>query len=64
MGSAKLVALPIICFIFLAISQLGYGQVMAPSPAPEGPSNDGYTIDQGIAYVLMLLALAVTYLLH
>ncbi|CAN4075902.1 unnamed protein product [Withania somnifera] len=33
----------------------------APAPAP---ASDGTTIDQGIACVLMLLALAVTYLVH
>ncbi|CAI0408595.1 unnamed protein product [Linum tenue] len=32
---------------------------MAPAPAPAGTS-----IDQGIAYVLMLLALVLTYLIH
>ncbi|KAJ8526987.1 hypothetical protein K7X08_029464 [Anisodus acutangulus] len=36
-------------------------QPFAPAPAP---ASDGTTIDQGIAYVLMLLALAVTYLIH
>ncbi|GAB2245112.1 hypothetical protein Droror1_Dr00000605 [Drosera rotundifolia] len=34
-----------------------------PSPAP-APSNDGSSIDQGVAYVLMLVALALTYLIH
>ncbi|XXG45899.1 hypothetical protein AAC387_Pa02g0860 [Persea americana] len=33
------------------------------SPAP-APTSDGVAIDQGIAYVLMLAALVVTYLLH
>ncbi|CAN1189573.1 Arabinogalactan protein 16 [Linum perenne] len=32
---------------------------MAPAPAPTRTS-----IDQGIAYVLMLLALVLTYLIH
>ncbi|CAN4127262.1 unnamed protein product [Withania somnifera] len=36
-------------------------QPFAPAPAP---ASDGTTIDQGIAYVLMLLALAVTYFIH
>ncbi|PKI72413.1 arabinogalactan protein 41-like [Punica granatum] len=35
----------------------------SPAPAP-GPSSDGNTIDQGIAYGLMLVALLVTYLIH
>ncbi|CAN4077403.1 unnamed protein product [Withania somnifera] len=36
-------------------------QGFAPAPAP---ARDGTTIDQGVACVLMLLALAVTYLVH
>ncbi|XP_027351029.1 arabinogalactan protein 22 [Abrus precatorius] len=34
---------------------------LAPAPAP---SSDGTSIDQGIAYVLMLVALVLTYLIH
>ncbi|XP_024022339.1 arabinogalactan peptide 16-like [Morus notabilis] len=34
-----------------------------PAPAP-APTNDGTAIDQGIAYILMLLALVLTYLIH
>ncbi|XP_049398443.1 arabinogalactan protein 41-like [Solanum stenotomum] len=34
-----------------------------PEPAP-APTSDGVAIDQGIAYVLMLVALAVTYMIH
>ncbi|KAF2303899.1 hypothetical protein GH714_024242 [Hevea brasiliensis] len=44
--------------------ELGYGQGMAPTPAAQGPSSDGKAIDQGIAYILLLVALAVTYLFH
>ncbi|XP_058067598.1 arabinogalactan protein 41-like [Magnolia sinica] len=33
------------------------------SPAP-APASDGVAIDQGIAYVLMLAALVLTYLIH
>ncbi|KAL8037719.1 hypothetical protein ABFX02_11G056400 [Erythranthe guttata] len=35
----------------------------APAPAP-APSNDGVAIDQGIAYLLMVFALAITYMIH
>ncbi|KAI6679584.1 hypothetical protein NL676_033465 [Syzygium grande] len=35
----------------------------ARSPAP-APSSDGLAIDQGIAYLLMLVALALTYIIH
>ncbi|CAN4096446.1 unnamed protein product [Withania somnifera] len=48
-----------------------FGLVMAlvsinaqvPEPAP-APTSDGVAIDQGIAYVLMLVALAITYMIH
>ncbi|KAI5556850.1 hypothetical protein BDE02_18G062600 [Populus trichocarpa] len=63
MSSMRLHALPIIGFMFLALLEFGFGQGTAPSPA-EGPFNDGKTIDQGIAYVLLMLALAITYLFH
>ncbi|XP_028774848.1 arabinogalactan protein 41 [Neltuma alba] len=38
-----------------------HAQSLAPTPAP---TSDGTAIDQGIAYVLMFLALALTYLIH
>ncbi|KAL2347980.1 hypothetical protein Fmac_001980 [Flemingia macrophylla] len=34
------------------------------APAAPAPTSDGTSIDQGIAYVLMMLALALTYLIH
>ncbi|CAM6089009.1 unnamed protein product [Calypogeia fissa] len=37
-------------------------QAQAPAPAPL-PTSDGHTIDQGIAYFLLLLALVLTYLI-
>ncbi|BAU00622.1 hypothetical protein LR48_Vigan401s003900 [Vigna angularis] len=37
------------------------GQSLPPAPPP---TSDGTSIDQGIAYVLMMLALALTYLIH
>ncbi|KAL2626463.1 hypothetical protein GLYMA_07G127200v4 [Glycine max] len=36
-------------------------QVLPPGPAP---TSDGIAVDQGIAYVLMLLALVLTYIIH
>ncbi|KAJ8491183.1 hypothetical protein OPV22_012904 [Ensete ventricosum] len=36
-------------------------QAQAPAPAP---TSDGTSIDQGIAYLLMLVALLLTYLIH
>ncbi|KAG8058660.1 hypothetical protein GUJ93_ZPchr0002g24520 [Zizania palustris] len=35
----------------------------AQAPAP-APTSDGTSIDQGIAYILMLVALVLTYLIH
>ncbi|KAK6941529.1 Arabinogalactan protein 16/20/22/41 [Dillenia turbinata] len=63
MNSMRNLALPIICSMLFVLLQLSYGQ-MAPSPAPASPSNDGTAIDQGIAYFLLLVALAITYLFH
>ncbi|KAI0498077.1 hypothetical protein KFK09_021318 [Dendrobium nobile] len=53
--------------IFLSgLMQLTHGQSMAaPTPAAAPPmSNDGKAIEQGLAYVLMIVALLVTYLIH
>ncbi|KAK3210574.1 hypothetical protein Dsin_015280 [Dipteronia sinensis] len=36
---------------------------VAQSPAP-APTSDGIAIDQGIAYLLMVVALALTYIIH
>ncbi|WOG88629.1 hypothetical protein DCAR_0207864 [Daucus carota subsp. sativus] len=36
-------------------------QSSAPAPAP---TSDGTSVDQGVAYLLMLLALVLTYLIH
>ncbi|KAI3956848.1 hypothetical protein MKX01_000882 [Papaver californicum] len=38
-------------------------KAQAPEPAMS-PTSDGNAIDQGIAYVLMLAALVITYLIH
>ncbi|KAH0466890.1 hypothetical protein IEQ34_004128 [Dendrobium chrysotoxum] len=54
-------------FLLLAIVALIVGaflpaaQANAPAPAP---ASDGTSIDQGIAYILMLVALVLTYLIH
>nr|CAB3473781.1 unnamed protein product [Digitaria exilis] len=36
----------------------------AQAPAPAPAASDGTSVDQGIAYVLMLVALVLTYLIH
>ncbi|KAG4391595.1 hypothetical protein GLYMA_05G214851v4 [Glycine max] len=38
-------------------------QAQSAAPAP-APTSDGSSLDQGIAYVLMLLALVLTYIIH
>uniref|UniRef100_A0A0D3B6Z3 Arabinogalactan peptide 16 n=2 Tax=Brassica TaxID=3705 RepID=A0A0D3B6Z3_BRAOL len=48
-------------FVFAVISSLAGAQSLAPAPAP---TSDGTSIDQGIAYLLMVLALVLTYLIH
>ncbi|PIN01210.1 hypothetical protein CDL12_26282 [Handroanthus impetiginosus] len=53
------------CFvvaIFALLSALAIN-AQVPEPAP-APSSDGVALDQGIAYMLMLVALAITYIVH
>ncbi|RAL37207.1 hypothetical protein DM860_004129 [Cuscuta australis] len=58
-------AMAILGFALMGLVQLGSSQEgPSPSPSPLAPSSDGVAVDQGIAYVLLLLALAVTYLVH
>ncbi|KAE8683857.1 Arabinogalactan peptide 20 [Hibiscus syriacus] len=56
---AVLTALAVVAMI--ALPAAVQAQPSAPAPAP---TSDGTSIDQGIAYVLMLVALAHTYLIH
>lgn len=53
-------------FMFMMIlqQQMIHAQEFSPAPAPIGPVSDGSAVDQGVAYLLLLLALAVTYLVH
>ncbi|KAK9208684.1 hypothetical protein WN944_001044 [Citrus x changshan-huyou] len=54
-------------FIGMAIAALlfftPFTSAQSPSPAP-APTSDGVAIDQGIACVLMLVALVLTYIIH
>ncbi|CAM0957355.1 unnamed protein product [Alopecurus aequalis] len=54
-------------FGFVAAAALVFAIVMpavaAQAPAP-APSSDASSIDQGVAYLLMILALVLTYLIH
>ncbi|KAL5572052.1 hypothetical protein UlMin_021649 [Ulmus minor] len=60
-GSSAL--LRVLAFVAFAFAIASPALVQAQSPAP-APTSDGTSIDQGIAYVLMLVALALTYLIH
>ncbi|CAN1274474.1 Arabinogalactan protein 20 [Linum perenne] len=51
-------AVAVVLMFAIALPAVAQAQIMAPAPAP---TSDGTSIDQGIAYVLMLLALVLTY---
>ncbi|XWS35864.1 hypothetical protein CRYUN_Cryun20dG0033400 [Craigia yunnanensis] len=51
----------IFTLVFAIMSLYVEAQSAAPAPSP---TSDGTSIDQGIAYVLMLVALVLTYLIH
>ncbi|KAG1367543.1 arabinogalactan protein 41 [Cocos nucifera] len=54
-------AVAIVALVFAVVFPAVQAQAPAPAPAP---TSDGTAIDQGIAYVLMFLALVLTYLIH
>lgn len=64
MSSMRLYVVPVIGFLLFALLQLSYGQTMGSSAPAPAPSSDGTAIDQGIAYALLVVALAITYLIH
>ncbi|CAL0331040.1 unnamed protein product [Lupinus luteus] len=53
----------ILSLVLFAISDLGQAHKFAPPHAPV-PSSDVSAVDQGIAYLLMVVALAITYMFH
>ncbi|GKV40089.1 hypothetical protein SLE2022_087170 [Rubroshorea leprosula] len=56
------VSLAVLAALVFAIAlPAAEAQSFAPAPAP---TSDGTSIDQGIAYILMLVALVLTYLIH
>ena len=59
-ASIGLVAIVALIFA-MAFPSATLAQSMAPAAAP---TSNGTTIDQVMAYALMLLALALTYLIH
>ncbi|KAM0944810.1 putative arabinogalactan protein/22/41 [Dioscorea sansibarensis] len=65
MSSMKVHALILVTFFFSGLTQMAYCQALAPSSSSTSfRMIDGKAIDQGIAYVLMLVALLVTYFVH
>ncbi|TVU33365.1 hypothetical protein EJB05_25191 [Eragrostis curvula] len=57
LGAVAVAALVVAIFMPAAAA----AAAQAPAPAP---TSDGTSIDQGIAYILMLVALVLTYLIH
>ncbi|KAG4954589.1 hypothetical protein AAZX31_14G150500 [Glycine max] len=47
--------------ILATLVSLACSQSAAPAPAP---TSDGTSIDQTVAYILMLVALVLTYIMH
>ncbi|KAI0498078.1 hypothetical protein KFK09_021319 [Dendrobium nobile] len=65
MNCHKIWALLFLAIFVSGLMELTHGQALAPAPAAAPPmSNDGKAIEQGLAYVLMIAALLVTYLIH
>ncbi|CAD5185373.1 unnamed protein product [Musa acuminata subsp. malaccensis] len=63
-SSRSWVGLALVAFVAILLGiLLPAAQAQAPAPAP-APTSDGTSIDQGVAYALMLVALTVTYLIH
>ncbi|KAL1325774.1 hypothetical protein HN51_035826 [Arachis hypogaea] len=55
----------LLSLVLSIVSGLGQAQQFTPSSSPApAPSSDGTSLDQGIAYLLMLVALAITYMFH
>ncbi|TKY74131.1 Arabinogalactan peptide 16 [Spatholobus suberectus] len=60
-ASYRVVAFLGLIFAALMTVASSSSQVTAPAPAP---TSDGTSIDQAIAYVLMFVALVLTYIIH
>ncbi|KAG8070402.1 hypothetical protein GUJ93_ZPchr0006g45819 [Zizania palustris] len=54
-------AVAVFFFVVVIVIVMPAAAAQAPTPAP---TSDGTSIDQGIAYMLMLVALVLTYLIH
>uniref|UniRef100_A0A0E0KZU6 Arabinogalactan peptide 16 n=1 Tax=Oryza punctata TaxID=4537 RepID=A0A0E0KZU6_ORYPU len=49
---------------FAAVVVLAFAATTAAQAPAPAPSSDGTSVDQGIAYLLMIVALVLTYLIH
>ncbi|PIN26532.1 hypothetical protein CDL12_00702 [Handroanthus impetiginosus] len=63
MATTQLVITLMAIFVLMLSTAIPRAHVQDVAPAP-APASDGTSIDQGIAYVLMLVALLLTYLIH
>ncbi|XP_062156855.1 arabinogalactan protein 20 [Alnus glutinosa] len=64
-SSSSMAVMGVVAIFGLLFAIVSPAVVEAHSPAPApAPTSDGTSIDQGIAYVLMLVALVLTYLIH
>ncbi|XP_009368686.1 arabinogalactan protein 41-like [Pyrus x bretschneideri] len=63
MNSSSFGVVAIIATFYAIVLPVARATSLAPAPA-SALTSDGTTIDQGIAYALMLLALVLTYLIH
>ncbi|KOM54152.1 hypothetical protein LR48_Vigan10g004400 [Vigna angularis] len=57
----QLFAMSLIALAFASLPSSINAQILPPAPAL---TSDGISVDQGVAYVLMLLALVLTYIIH
>ncbi|KAJ4705888.1 Arabinogalactan peptide [Melia azedarach] len=60
-ASFNFFAIVAIVYAMISLPIMAHGESTAPAPAP---TSDGTSIDQGIGYVLKLVALTLTYLIH
>ncbi|KAL2339656.1 hypothetical protein Fmac_007596 [Flemingia macrophylla] len=60
-SSASFRVVAFLGLIFSFLMTVATSQTTAPAPAP---TSDGTSIDQAVAYVLMFVALVLTYIIH
>ncbi|KAE8662055.1 Arabinogalactan peptide 22 [Hibiscus syriacus] len=65
MGVSRVSLVPVLrALVVVGMTALPAAVQAQPSTPAPAPTSDGTSIDQGIAYVLMVVALALTYLIH